>query len=445
MFITKMVMPRRTFLRGIGATLALPLLDAMVPAATALAQTPAAPVQRAGFIYVPNGQALQNWIPTAVGANFEFTPILKPLESHRDRLVVVSGLANLEAESRGVTIGPHTRCGSVYLNGVRPKRTEGADVEAGKTLDQFAADRLGIDTPLRSLEIALESNYNVGNCENGYSCAYVNTFSWRTPTMPLPMEHNPRVVFERLFGDGETVPARRRQMRRNQSILDAMSADMMDLQRTLGPGDRVRVSEYLDVVREVERRIQKAETHVEMSPADVGAPIGIPEDYEEHASLMFDLWALAFQADVTRVVAFQIGREQSGRTYPWIGVPEADHDISHHGSDPEKTAKRTKINTYHAMLFGRFLDKLSNTPDGDGNLLDHSMILYGSGMGDGSVHSPHNLPVLIAGGACGQIKGNRHIKTAFDTPLMNLGLSMLDKIGVELTGIGDSTGRMADL
>ncbi len=443
MIITKVSLPRRTFLRGAGAAIGLPLLDAMVPAVSALAKTAAKPVQRAGFIYVPNGQALMNFIPKQVGSNFEITPILRPMEGFRHQLTVVSGLSNLSAVT-GMGTGAHTRSGAVWLNGVTPKRTE-LDVEAGKTIDQFAADKLGVDTPLRSLEIALESNFNAGNCENGYSCTYVNTFAWRTPTMPLPMENNPRAVFERLFGDGETVAARRAEMRRDRSILDAVTGEMADLQKKLGGRDRVIIGEYLDAVREVERRIQKAEERTDGPAEHLTAPMGIPGAYDEHARLMYDLWLLAFQSDLTRVVSFQVGREQSAQTYPWIGVPEADHEMSHDGNNPEKIAKRTKINAYHAHLFAYFLERMSATQDGEGSLLDHTMLLYGSGMGDGNVHSPHNLPLVVAGSGAGQIKGGRHMKYEMDTPMMNLGLSLLDKLGVELSSLGDSTGRLADL
>lgn len=445
MMITRMFLPRRTFLRGVGTTLALPLLDAMVPASTALAKTAGAPVTRMGFIYVPNGQALVNWIPDTAGSDFELKAIHKPLEAHRPHLNIVSGLSNLEAESRGLTTGPHTRCGSVWLNGVRPKRTEGADVQAGKTVDQYAADTLGAETTLRSLEIALESNFNVGNCDNGYSCAYVNTFSWRTPTMPLPMENNPRVVFERLFGDGETPTARKTQMRKDKSLLDAVGAEIAGLQKVLGPTDRRLVGEYLDAVREVELRIQRAEQRSASTPENLTAPIGIPDGHADFAALMYDLMVLAYQADITRVVSFQMGREQSSQSYPFIGVPEADHDSSHHGSDPEKTAKRTKINTYHVSNLAKFADKLKNTQDGNGSLLDRVMVLYGSGIGDGNVHSCHNLPLLVLGTGNGALKGNRHMQYAMDTPAMNLGVTLLEKAGVPIEQVGDSTGRLSGL
>ncbi|MGE0257055.1 MAG: DUF1552 domain-containing protein [Alphaproteobacteria bacterium] len=444
MMLHKLALPRRTFLRGAGTALALPLLDAMVPAATALAKTAAAPVPRLGFVYVPNGQALVNWIPDAAGTDFAFKPTHKPLEAFRSHVTIVSGLSNLEAESRGVTTAPHTRCGSVWLNGVRPKRTEGVDIRAGKTVDQFAADKLGETITLRSLEIALESNYSVGNCDNGYSCAYINTFSWRTPTVPLPMESSPRAVFERLFGDGDTVEARRGEMRWNRSIIDAVRTEISGLARVLGPADRAIVSEYLDAVREVERRIQFAEARAAVTPEDLTAPVGIPDKHWDFAELMYDLMLLAYQTDITRVVAFQMAREQSVQTYPWIGVSEGDHDISHHGLDPEKTERRTKVNTYHVANFAKFVEKAAKTKDGDGSLLDHMMVLYGSGIGDGNVHSCHNLPLMVVGGGAGKMKGGRHMQYALDTPMMNLGVSLLEKVGVDAQ-VGDSTGRLADL
>lgn len=444
MMNTKLFLPRRTLLRGAGATLALPLLDAMVPASTALAKTAAAPVPRLGFIFVPNGQALVNWIPDKVGSNIDLKPIHASLEPFKSYVTIVSGLSNLEAEPHGLTTGQHTRAAAVWLNGVHPKRTEGADVEIGRTVDQYAAEKLGETTQLRSLEIAMESNFSMGNCDSGYSCAYVNTFSWRTPTMPLPMETSPRAIFERLFGDGDTVEARRAEMRRNKSILDAVRAEISGLQKTLGPGDRGIVSEYLDAVREVERRVQIAEKQSAAAP-DVVAPIGAPTTHWDFAEMMYDMMLLAYRADITRVVSFQIAREQTVQTYPWIGVPEGDHDTSHHGTDPEKTEKRTKVNAYHVTNLAKFVKKAAATKDGDGTLLDHMMVLYGSGLGDGNVHSPHNLPLMVVGGGRGRLKGGRHLQYPLDTPMMNLGVSILEKADVEVAKIGDSTGRLAEL
>jgi hypothetical protein len=447
MFITKRSLSRRTVLRGFGATLALPLLDAMAPALAARGQAgAAAPVARLGFFYAPNGMYVPSFVPTTAGRDFEFSPILKPLEPFRNQVTVVTGLSNARADTFGEAGGPHTRCHATWLSGVRPKRTEGADIQAGMTIDQHAAQELGRETQLLSLELALEPNYTVGNCDNGYSCVYVNSTSWRSPTMPLPMENNPRTVFERLFGEENTPLARRAQMRKDRSILDAVRDDMSLLQRTLGPSDRRTIEEYLGSIREVERRIQKVEEQSERSPnAAIDQPVGIPPSFEEHASMMLDLQFLAYQTDITRVATLQIAREQSERTYPELGVPEAHHDISHHQNNPERIAKNSKVNVHHLQLFSRLVKKMQDAPDGDGSLLDHAILMYGCGMGDGDHHSPHNLPTVLVGGGCGTLKGGRHLKYSFDTPLMNLGLSLLDKVGVSLDRLGDSTGHLTDL
>jgi hypothetical protein len=446
MMISKKALARRTFLRGMGVTLALPFVDAMVPAFSVLAQTAGKPAQRMGFFYVPNGIQLVNFLPKTDGRDFEMTPILSPLTPFRDQLTIVSGLANKQADPLDLGTGSHTRSQATWLSGSRPKRTEGADIELGTTLDQFAAKQLGADTPLGSLEIGLEPNFITGNCEGGYSCAYINTFSWRSATSPMPMETNPQAVFERLFGDGGSAAGRAAQRRKDKSILDEVSGDLKRLQGSLGPGDRTIVDEYVEAVREVEQRLQRIEKRAETSPtAGVDAPVGVPDSFEEHANLMFDLQLLAYQADLTRVVTFQIGRELSARSYPNIGIEEAHHDISHHQNNPERMAKNTKINTFHMELFARFLARMRATPDGDGSLLDHSMLMYGAGMGDGNVHSAHNLPIVLLGGGCGRLSGGRHLKAPLDTPLMNLGLSLLDKVGVELEAIGDSTGRLSSL
>ena len=447
MIITKMALPRRTFLRGMGAALALPLLDAMVPALSAIQKTAASPVPRLGFFYAPNGTYLPNFHPQIVGTNFEWTPVLKPLEALRDQVVVVSGLANKGAENLSEGGGVHTRVGTSWLSGIRPKKTEGADIEAGTSIDQIAAAVIGKDTPLNSLQLALDYDFVVGSCENGYSCVYQRTFSWKTPRTPMPMESNPRAVFERLFGEGGTAAERFARLRQDRSVLDLAMADMARLQKRLGVRDRTTVDEYLMSVRDVEQRIQRAEKQTtDDVTAPVGEqPVGIPDSFDEHAKLMFDLNLLAYQADVTRVVAFQISRELSGRAYPWIGVPEGHHTVSHHQLDPEKIAKETKINAYHVSLFARLLEKMRDTPDGDGSLLDHSIMMYGAGMGDSDHHTPVNLPTVLAGGACGQLQGGRHVQYPRDTPMMNLGLSLLDKVGVEVKQIADSTGRLTDL
>lgn len=446
MIVTKMSLPRRTFLRGMGVTMALPLLDAMVPALSAMAKTPANPKMRLGFLYVANGVTMPHWRPKGAGTSLELSPILSPLEPIRDQVIVVSGLANSAANVKEVSGGPHTRCQAAWLTGATPKRTEAADIELGVSLDQYAAREFGRETPLASLELAVEPNYIVGNCDNGYSCVYQNTFSWKTPTMPLPMENNPRVVFERMFGDGSSPEARRLRMRRGRSILDWVSADMNRLARTLGPSDRAVVAEYLDAVREVEGRIQMAEQQGASSlESTVARPLGVPVSDDEHFKLMIDLQFLAYRAEITRVVTYQISREQSQRTYPFIGVPNGHHEISHHMDQPDRMDMNSRINTYHVSLMARLAEKMRATPDGDGTLLDHAMLLYGAGMGDGDVHSPHDLPLVLVGGGCGTLEGGRHLKAVFDTPLMNLGLSMLDKAGIAAERFGDSTGTLSDL
>jgi uncharacterized protein DUF1552 len=444
MVITKRALARRTFLQGLGAGIALPFLDAMVPA---LGAASVGPVQRLGFFYVPNGMFLPNFHPAGDGGStFAFTPVLKPLEPFRDRVTVVSGLSNQGVISPNEGGGVHTRAHGGWLNGVLPKRTEGADITAGKTIDQYAADRLGADTPLRSLELTTESNFMVGNCENGYSCAYLNSTSWRTPSTPLPHERDPRVVFQRLFGDGGSVGARLQQMHKDRSLLDSVTESFSRLERRLGVGDRRTVSDYLDAVREVERRIQRAEQNNASSPLPtVEQPAGVPDEYDEHAKLLMDLLMLAYQADITRVSCMQIARESSTRTYPFIGVPEPHHPVSHHQNDPHNIQQKTKIDTYHLSLFARLVEKMAGAADGDGTLLDHTMFLYGAGMGDGDHHTPVDLPVVLAGGGCGRLKGGRHLKYALNTPFMNLGLTLLDKVDVNLPSIADSTGRLADL
>lgn len=444
MFITKMALPRRTFLRGVGATLALPLLDAMIPAATALADTAAKPVRRLGFVYMPNGATMTAWTPsgTTIALN-ELSPILSPLNPYLDQVIVPTGLSHRQAEAQGDGNGEHSRGQAVWLSGVHPKRTEGADVQAGTTADQIAAKVLGQDTPLQSIEMALEQNYLVGNCDNGYSCVYWNTISWRNPTTPMPMEVNPRVVFERMFGDGGTPEQRRAQTREDRSILDSVRTSISGLQNKLGPADRLRVSEYLDSMREIERRIQVAEKQSASSPIVLpDRPVGAPEEYDDHAKLMFDLATIAFQADITRVFTLLLGREQTNRPYPFIGVPEAHHAISHHANDPVKLAKLAKINTYHVELLAQFVGKLKAIQEGDGTLLDHSMILQGSGLSNSDQHSHIDLPLVLVGGGAGRLKGGRHLRFPKDTPANNLLIALLDKVGVAVEKLGDETGRI---
>jgi hypothetical protein len=444
MFITKMALPRRTFLRGLGVTVALPLLDAMVPALSALGQTAARPVRRLGFVYTPNGATMSAWTPAGEGPSLDaLSSTLSPLAPFRDQLVVPTGLSQKMAESMGDGNGEHSRGQTVWLSGVHPKRTEGTDVQAGITVDQIAAKAIGGDSRLLSLEMALEQNYLVGNCDNGYSCVYWNTISWRTPTTPLPMEVNPRVVFERMFGDGGTPEQRLTQVREDRSILDSVKESIANLQRRLGAGDRAKVAEYLDAMREIERRIQVAEKQSGESLVELpDRPIGAPESYDAHAALMFDLAALAFQADVTRVFTLLLGREQTNRPYPFIGVPEAHHSISHHQNDPVKLEKCAKVNQYHIQLLANFVGKLRSIQDGDGTLLDQSMILQGSGISNSDQHSHIDLPLVLVGGGAGQLRGGRHLKFAKDTPMNNLLVSLLDKVGVPVESLGDATGRV---
>lgn len=444
MIIDRIALPRRTFLRGMGAAVALPVLDAMVPALTALSRTAAAPPVRLGFVFVPNGLILRDFLPKTEGRGFDLPRILAPLAPHRDQLTIVSGLANAAGDALDASSGPHSRGSGCWLSGMRARRTEGADIEAGKTIDQYAADALGRETPLASLQLALEPNFMTGNCEGGYSCAYINTLSWRTATLPLPMETNPRAVFERLFGEPGGSDVRRAQRRIDRSILDGVSEDLARLRAELAPGDRRIVSEYLDAVRDVEHRIQRTERRAAEAPEiEAEAPLGAPPAFEDHANLMFDLLLLAYRADVTRVATFQIARELSHRAYTELGVPEAHHDISHHGNQAEAVEKNTRINVFHMQIFARFVERLRETPDGDGSLLDHVMVLYGAAFGDGNLHVPHNLPVALLGSGGGRLRAGRHVRAKFDTPLMNLGLSLLDKVGARVDRVGDSTGRLA--
>src|SRR5437773_3709154 len=444
MSIFKMALHRRTFLRGMGVTIALPLLDAMIPAFSVLTRTPARPVKRLGFIYTPNGATMSAWTPAGEGpALTELSPTLSALAPFRDQVIVPTGLSQRMAESMGDGNGEHSRGQTVWLSGVHPKRTEGADVESGVTVDQIAAQALGKDTPLLSIEMALEQNYLVGNCDNGYSCVYWNTISWRTPTTPLQMEVNPRVVFERMFGDGGTPRQRLEQIREDRSILDSVKDAITDLRGRLGAGDRTRVAEYLDSMREIERRIQVAEKQSGESPIALpDRPVGAPESYDEHAKLMFDLALVAFQADITRVFTLLLGREQTNRPYPFIGVPEAHHSISHHQNDPVKLAKAAKINAYHIDLLARFAGRLRDIEDGDGTLLDHSMMLQGSGLSNSDQHSHIDLPLVLVGGGAGSLKGARHLRYPKDTPMNNLHMALLEKVGVNVEKMGDATGRL---
>ena len=442
MIISKKALPRRTFLRGMGATVALPLLDAMIPSMTALAQTPANPVRRLGFVYIPMGSTITSWTPPGeAGALTELSSTLSPLAPVMKHVTVVSNM-----ELKNAYPGTHATSNAAFLSAAKAKWTESSDYFLGTTVDQIAAKQMGQDTQLPSLELAMDLMEVVGQCDNGYACVYQNNLSWSSPTTPLPAEAHPRVVFERLFGEGGTSPERRAALSRRASLLDWVRDDIARLQRQLGADDRTKVSQYLDSVREVERRIQKAEAQTLDSPLpDLDRPVGVPAEYADHAKLMFDLQVLALQGDVTRVITFQLARETSNRTYSEIGVPDAHHPTSHHGGDPEKLAKIAKINQFHVSLFGYFLEKLASVADGDGTLLDHSLYLYGSGMGNPNIHDHVNLPILVAGGGGGKVRGGRHIKYAEPAPLANLHLTLLDRVGVRLDSFADSTGKIDTL
>ncbi len=447
MIVTKKALPRRTFLRGMGVTVALPLLDAMVPALTAQVRTAARPVRRVGFIYIPNGTIQPMWVPTTAGADFEWSPILSPLAPLRDRIVVLSGLAHMEADSRGDGNGDHARATAVWLTGVHAydrDRTGVAGVQLATTVDQIIARELGRDTRLPSLELSLEKPTQIG-CDSE-DCFFANTISWRSPTTPLSMEAHPRVVFERLFGDGGTAAQRSAQTRRTGTILDSVTDEVTALERALGSSDRTKLDEYLEAVRELEQRVQNMERRAEVELSVPDRPTDIPDTFEEHAKLMFDLQVVAYQADITRVVTMLLARETSTLTYENIGVPEQHHSCSHHLNNPALIARKAKIDQYHVQLLGYYLKRLRDTADGDGSLLDHSLILYGGGLGNGNIHDHLNLPCLLAGGAAGQLKGGRHLAYPEKTPMTNLLLTMMDKVGVPTPEkIGDSTTHLSSV
>ena len=438
MIITKKAIPRRAVLRGIGATLALPLLDGMVPALSAIRNTAASGMRRFGVCYVPNGMAMEHWTPTGEGTAFEFSQILQPMAPFRDRTLVLTGL------NPGPGGGAHAGAATKFLTGVAGRMTDGSEIQAGRSIDQLLGQELGQHTQLSSLELALDGRDFAGSCDAGFSCAYTNTISWRTPTTPLPMENNPRVVFERLFGDtGSTDPAvRLARIKEDRSILDSVTDKVADLQRGIGPEDRNKISQYLDAVRDVERRIQKAEEQSARELPLVEQPAGVPPTFEEHMRLMFDLQLLAYQVDLTRVATFMVGREISGRTYNDIGIPDAHHPLSHHLDDPIKIGTMSKINTYHVVLFADFVEKMRSTPDGDGSLLDHTLLLYGAGMSNSNAHAPNNLPIMLVGGAGGGLKGGRHITYPEDTPMANLLMAIMDTLGVPMDEVGNSNGML---
>ncbi len=438
MIITNTALPRRTVLRGLGAAVALPLLDSMVPAFGAVRARAAEPVRRLGVVYVPNGMAMRNWTPATEGAGFEMTRILQPMAAHRDRMLVLSNL-NAVPSNAGVHASASTR----FLTGVTPARTE-ANLMAEVSIDQLVARKQGQHTQLSSLELALDPRDVNGSCDVGFSCLYTSTIAWRDETTPLPMEANPRVVFERLFGDtGSTDPATRvARIRQDRSLLDSVTDRITELGRDVGAGDRAKLDQYLDAVRDVERRIQKAEEQSGRELPEVLQPAGIPVLYEDHAKLMFDMQVLAYQTDLTRVITFMLGRELSGRTYAEIGVPDSHHPTSHHRNDPELYEKITKINEFHTSLLGYYLDKLVSTPDGDGSLLDHMLLLYGAGMADSNQHRNIALPLVLFGAAGGRVRGGRHLKYAEGTPATNLHLTLLDKMGIPVETMSDSTGKL---
>ena len=438
MIITKKALPRRTFLRGMGAAVALPLLDAMVPA---LAATPVRPVRRLGYVFIPMGSDINRWTPPGEGTLAELSPILKPLEPWKDHLTVVTNM-----ELRNAYPGTHATSNSAYLSCAKAKLTESTDYYLGTTVDQLAAQEIGQGTQLPSLELGLDLLDVVGQCDDGYACVYQNNLSWSSPTTPLPYEAHPRLVFERLFGEGGSVEERTRTLQKKASLLDRVRRDIQRLQKELGTSDRTKVDQYLDSVREVERRIQGAEQGAAENPMpDMERPIGVPTSYADHARLMFDLQVLALQADITRVISFQLARETSTRSYSEIGVPEPHHPLTHHGNDAEKVAKVAKINQFHVSLFAYLVEKLKETPDGDGSLLDHSMYLYGSGMGNPNAHDHINLPIMVAGGGGGKLKGGRHVRYADPTPLANLHLTLLEKAGVRMQSFADSQGKVDEL
>ncbi len=437
---------RRTVLRGLGTALALPWLEAMTPAASAAGRS--GPPLRMGFLYVPNGVNMSAWTPASLGADFELTATLQPLAPFRQDLLVLSGLAQENGEAKGDGPGDHARSMSSFLTGAHPKKTNGANIHVGVSVDQFAAQHIGKATRFPSLEIGIESGRQAGDCDSGYSCAYSNNLSWRTPTTPVPKEVNPRLVFERLFGSGhdeEDAETRARRRHARQSILDFVRDDARTLHDQLGASDRRKLDEYLSSVREIEVRLARAETGTGGGPEGLARPAGIPHELPEHFRLMNDLLVLAFQGDLTRIATFMFANEGSNRSYPFIGVKEGHHELSHHGNDPKKLAKIAQINTFHVSQMADLLGKLKAAREGEATLLDHCMIVYGSGLGDGNRHNHNDLPVLLAGRGNGTIQTGRHVKYPKNTPLNNLFLDMLDRLGVSVPSFGDSTSRLPGL
>jgi len=444
--ITGKCLARRTFLRGIGATIALPMLDAMTPAFAAASRLGSNTPRRVAFVYVPNGIIMKDWTPAADGSAFDFPRILKPLEPFRKDLLVLSGLTHNTGRALGDGPGDHARAAASFLTGVHPKKTAGADISSGVSVDQIAAQKIGAATRFASLELGCEDGRLVGNCDSGYSCAYSNSISWRTTSTPMPPEVNPRAVFERLFGDAsETPEARAKRLGYNKSILDFVLEDTQRLKGDLGKTDRRKLDEYLDAVREIERRIDLAEHDSQQFTPTIEKPAGVPVEFADHVRLMFDLMALAFQADLTRISTFMICREGSTRTYREIGVSDAHHPLTHHRGNPGWIEKVTKINSFHIEQFAYFVGKLKATPDGDGTLLDRMMVVYGSGLADGNQHTHNDLPVAIVGAGNGALRPGRHVRYPKETPMTNLYVAMLDHMGITPEHIGDSTGELQHL
>jgi hypothetical protein len=447
MIVTRKYLHRRTFLRGMGAVIALPVLDAMTPAFAAATRVATKSPLRLAFTYVPNGITMVDWTPKGEGPGFDFTRVMKPLEKFREDTLVLSGLSHRNGNALGDGPGDHARAAASYLTGVHPRKTAGADIQNGISVDQIAAQSLGSQTRFPSLELGCDDSRTVGNCDSGYSCAYTNSLAWRGPATPMPPETNPRLVFERLFGDLDTsLPpeTRARRLRHRRSILDLVSERTAQLSQDLGPADKRKIDEYLSSIREIERRIEKSEQDLTgLNPA-IDKPTGIPVLYADYIKLMFDLQMVAFQTDLTRVVTMMMGREGSMRTYPEIGVPDPHHPLTHHRNNAEWIEKVTKINSLHMELFAGFIEKMKATPDGDGSLLDHSLIIYGSGLSDGNRHTHNDLPVLMVGRG-GGFKVGTHIAYPKDTPMTNLFLTLLDRMGVQEEKIGDSTGQIEHL
>ena len=442
MMVFKRSIPRRTFLRGAGTALALPLLDAMFPAFATAAQTTSNAAKRLSFLAVPNGIIMDKWTPAAIGGEYAITPVLEPLAGLKDRILVLSGLANNEARKLEFEIaGDHPRACSAYLTATHPKMTSGADIHCGVSVDQVAAGELGRRTQLPSLEIGLELPM-VGACESAYSCVYYNTIAWKSPATPLPMENRPRAVFERLVGDSTDPVERAARIKEDRSILDLVSQDLKRLMRSVGESDRLKLDQYSDAVRSVEQQIQVAEQQSPKELPDMEKPIGIPEQFSDYAKLMMDLQVLAFQGDMTRVGTFMVGHEMGGRAYPELGFGDQHHSLTHHQGDTAKIAKVLQINIFHARLYAYFLERLRSVPDGDGSLLDHSLLVYGSPLSDGNMHLYKDLPVLLVGGDATGIRGGRHMAYSENTPIANLYLTLLDKLGIHLESFGDSTGRL---